>query len=76
VERRDRTRHRDEGQGLQPDLVRRAVHEQRTADGVLRAGRRTGRGHRARRVLPPRSGGEPQGRRAEQAAAGAAPRGL
>jgi hypothetical protein len=69
VQQRRWTDHRHEGQGLQPDLVHRAMPKQRSTAVDLRPRRRPRRRLRAGRVLPPRAGREPQGRRAGQAAA-------
>src|SRR4051794_20735749 len=66
VRRRSRPGHRHAGQGLQHRVVRRAVPEQRAAPGAVRPGRRARGRQRAGRLLPSRSGREPQGRRGGQ----------
>src|SRR5204863_4979685 len=52
------------------------VAEQRPASGDLHPGRPARRGQRLGRLLPPRAGGEPQGRRAGQGPAAQAAGGL
>src|SRR5437763_4539788 len=64
----DRRSHRHEGQGLQHHLVHGAVPLERVEARELRPGRRAGRRFRARGLLPPRAGREPQGSPAGQGA--------
>src|SRR3954470_23881287 len=66
VEQRGWAGHRYPGQGLQPDLVRRAVPEQRAAPGDLRPGCGPGRRLGTRGVLPSCPSREQEGRRPGQ----------